>query len=352
MSMVTPAQAMWNQRATLAAREARFRAMIDAVGMPGDMSLSQWATLFTYALEFRPDLILELGRGRGNSTCCFLEAASVLRSARRPCRVVSLCLDDDWQTHTAPRLRALGIPRGWFAAGDILVGDLLQYDPGPALEGANRCLVFWDAHGFDIAEWVLGNLLPRLQGKTHAVLMHDLSDVRYCGMRTDRGYGAGGVWKGERGDGEYFWLGHIGARVPQAISAVDFTARNRLPLHSADESLHEELGKDADKLAQMRALLPPDLFSLEAHWFYFSPNEATGPVHYPRWAPRPAPQPAPRPAPAPAPQAAAPAPQAAPAPLPCAAAAWTAPTRPGLVRRALRGLARRVRHAVFDRKAG
>ncbi len=92
MIHATPGQAFWNQRHVLAALSPRLRTMIDAVAHPRDMTLSQWAQLIAFTLEFRPDLILELGRGFGNSTCCFLESARHLEENGSSCRLVSLCL--------------------------------------------------------------------------------------------------------------------------------------------------------------------------------------------------------------------------------------------------------------------
>jgi cephalosporin hydroxylase len=49
-------------------------------------------------LEFKPDLILELGRAMGNSTAAFTNAANLLGPSA--CRVLSLCLSYEW--HSMP----------------------------------------------------------------------------------------------------------------------------------------------------------------------------------------------------------------------------------------------------------
>jgi len=280
-SLPTPGQAFWNQRHQLAASAPRLRALIDAVGRPTDLSPFQWAQLFALTLEFEPDLIIELGRGWGNSTCCFLEAARVLRPWHL-CKLLSLSLDDDWTVRTMPRLRGLATP-DWLAAGEFLQTNILTYDFAPVLATSQRCLVFWDAHGFDVAECVLGRLLPLLADKTHIVAMHDLCDLRYCSP--PREYGTCGLWKGENATEPAFWLGHIFSRVGQAISIVDFTTRNRLPLHSADESLHAELAADPVKRVELTEMLGNDLVSLVAHWFWFSLNEATEAITFPASGP-------------------------------------------------------------------
>lgn len=275
-ALPTPGQAFWNQRRQLAASAPRLRALIDAVGRPTDLCPFQWAQLFALTLEFKPDLIIELGRGWGNSTCCFLEAARILHP--RTCKLLSLSLDNDWVVRTRPRLRGI-VSDDWLAAGELLRTDIRTFDFAPVLADSKRCLVFWDAHGFDVAERVLGRLLPLLESRAHIVAMHDLCDLRYCSPSCE--YGDCGLWKGEIATEPCFWLGHVFSRVPQAISIVDFTTRNALPLHSADESLHTELGDIPAKMTELRRLLEDDFVSLQAHWFWFSLNEAKGPVTFP-----------------------------------------------------------------------
>src|SRR5262249_39193126 len=162
------------------------------------------------------------------------------------------CLSDDWYRLTRPTLGELA-SADWLAAGDLRQADILTTDFAPIVADARRCLVFWDAHGFAVAERVLGHLLPLLQGRPHMVAMHDMSDLRYCSP--SRAYGPYGLWQGEDGGEPSFQLGHIHSRVGQAISIVDFTTRNQLPLHSAEESLHAELASDPAKHATLQQQL-------------------------------------------------------------------------------------------------
>jgi hypothetical protein len=282
---ISPGQALWNQREAIAALRDQFKALRAAVDHPSDLNLYQWAELAAFALEFRPDLIIELGRGFGNSTCCFIEVAHRLGGADA-CRVVSVCLNDDWFSHSVPRLSAI-VPPEWFAPAQIQVGNLLEYDVAPVLAYAKRCLVFWDAHGYKIAEWVLGKLLPQLVGKRHFVLMHDLSDSRFEVSGPE--YGEQGLWQGTdetiwrctRAITPTFWIGHVSSSVPQTISVVDFTSRNQLPLHSAAQSLHREIASHPARMAELKELLGDELFSLQAKWFWFTLDEASTPLSFP-----------------------------------------------------------------------
>jgi len=243
------------------------------VDHPTDFTLFQFAQLTALALEFRPDLILELGRGFGNSTCAFTEAANQLSA---PCRVVSLCDCGSWEDFTLPRLRAV-VDDDWFGPLSALQADIVQFDFEPILDPAKRTLVFWDAHSFDIAECVLGKILRSIAGKAHVVAMHDLSDLRYCSPPEGPDYV---LWKGSDAGQGRFHIAHIYSKVPQAISVLDFACRNRLTLESADHSIHTFIGSDPARLEEMRKLLG-DLFSLNAYWYWFSLNEHPGPYCFP-----------------------------------------------------------------------
>lgn len=278
---ISPGQALWSQRETIAALRGRFIALSAAVGGPTDLNLYQWAEFAAFALEFRPDLIIELGRGLGNSTCCFIEVAHQFGGAKA-CRVLSLCQSDDWFSHTVPRLKRV-VPSEWFAPAQTEICNLLEYDVTPALERAGRCLILWDAHGFDIAEWVLAKLLPQLIDKPHLVLMHDMSDTQFETPGPE--YGGNSIWKGTNATTPAFWLGRVFSRVAQAISIVDFTSRNQLPLHSAAESLHAEIANSPVRMTELKKLLGPELFSLQAHWFWFTLNEASTALSFPAYTP-------------------------------------------------------------------
>jgi hypothetical protein len=285
-SPISPGQALWNQRETIAALRDRFKALSAAVGRTTDLNLYQWAEFAAFALEFRPDLIIELGRGFGNSTCCFIEVAHRLGGVNA-CSVLSLCLSNDWFNSSVPRLKGVVSPE-WFTPAQIEMGNMLEYDVTPVLAHAERCLILWDAHGYEIAEWVLAKLLPQLADKPHLVLMHDMSDTRFEISSPE--YGETGIWKGtdatiwkgSRATTPTFWLGYIFSRVPQAISIVDFTSRNQVPLHSAAESLHAEIASDPARMAILKQVLGDELFSLQAHWFWFTLNEASRALSFPK----------------------------------------------------------------------
>ena len=272
------AEAYWNARHGLAERRQRILTLSEAVGHRVDLWPYQWAQLMAVALEYEPDVILELGRGSGNSTCAFTEAAHMLKP--HTCQVVSICLSTGWNRTSAAI--APEVPRDWFDLLQIETSNILTYDYRAALEGFDRVLVFWDAHGFDVAECVLGGILPLLADRSHLLIMHDLSDNRYM-SESSRLYGGDGLWKGGNKGSPRLKLGDIDSGVEQAVAISDFCWRNRLNLFSADHSIHERFADDPAASDEMQRLLGEELFSLQAHWRWFSLNERPGPFTFPHF---------------------------------------------------------------------
>jgi hypothetical protein len=133
---------------------------------PFDLPLENWSELYDLTVAYRPDLVLELGRGWGNSTCVFTEAAQVVG-----CRVFSIGFDSEhaWETRTAPRLEQV-VDGNWFAPLTVLQDDITTFDFEPLLAGSTRALVFWDAHGTDVAEALFSGLLPALPAENKVVV--------------------------------------------------------------------------------------------------------------------------------------------------------------------------------------
>ena len=275
MPTFSPAQAYWNHRTALAGARDRILALSRAVNHSSDLWPFQWAQLMSAVMDYEPDLVLELGRGKGNSTCAFNEASNLRRGRTR---ILSLCLSDNWERETVPRLRGI-VPKTWFEPLRAVRADILDFNYEKALSGAKRVLIFWDAHGFEIAECVLGKILPLVSKLEHLVIMHDLSDTRYSSDE-QLGYGGHGLWKGNNWSGPRLKLGIIDSAVEQSVAALDFATRNHLTLDSADHSFHTSL--TPAQQAEMHIVLG-DLFETQGHWFYFSLNERPEPYKFPSY---------------------------------------------------------------------
>lgn len=280
------AQYYYDQRLRIAEDAAVLRNLIAAVDWAGDLGPAQWAQWYSVALGFAPDLILELGRGYGNSTAVFAQAARRLDRGRwtERTKIVSLCRTGDWASIVAPRIARV-VDKAWFANVDARRTDILSADYGEIIADHERVLVLWDAHGFEIAELVLGDILPRLVDRRHLVLVHDISDNRHASV--PRSYGGQPLWKGSKWQERVgAWdsrinIGWMNSRQDQVIAVADFSARNGLEIGSADHEYAEFFAAHPAYADEMRQLLGEEFFSLIGQWAFLSLNGKEGPFHFP-----------------------------------------------------------------------
>jgi hypothetical protein len=273
------AQYYYAQRFRIREDTPILRQLIAAVDRVNDLGPAQWAQWYSVALGFAPDLIVELGRGRGNSTALFAQAARHLGTAR----IISLCQSDDWTATVAPRIASFVDPQ-WFATVEARRTDILSVDFEAMLAAHRRVLVLWDAHGFEIAELVLGEILPRLANRDHLVLMHDISDNRYAGV--PRSYLGQPLWKGSEwqrrsGADSRVNIGWMNSMQDQVIALADFAARNDLEIGSADHEYTTYFDSHPDRAAEMRDRIGAELFSPIGHWAFLSLSGKQGPFHFP-----------------------------------------------------------------------
>lgn len=270
-----------HQQGTITANQQRVRALHEAVDDSTSLSLNQWVHFHALALEYQPDLFIEIGRGFGNSTVAFVEA---LNHYNPQGRVYSMCLADSWDAVTLPRLKAF-LPDEWFAPLDAQIIDIREVDFERVVGDARRVMVLWDAHGLVVADCVLSRLLPRIADREHLVVMHDISDGRYC--ENPLSYEGKPFWRGQ----ETGWtsetarlkLGWIDTVVEQTIPALDFLTRNGLELASADHFVKTEISRNPALLQQLRDSYPEGFFSDVNHWAFFSLNDAPGPYNFPAY---------------------------------------------------------------------
>jgi len=255
-------------------------ALIDATRAEHDLTTPQWAQWYSVALGFQPDLIVELGRSKGNSTALFCQAASRLGGTR----IISLCQSRDWVDETLPRLQSV-VPAGWFDPLEARMADILDVDYAALVKGAQRVLLLWDAHGFEIAETVLGRILPLIADRPHLVLMHDISDNRYAGV--SRSYEGQPLWKGstwDKGTGRSTNRVNIGwmtSLQDQVIAIADFATRNEIEIGSADHEYACFFTGHPGSADEMRRVLGDRFFSPSAHWAFFSLTGKEPPFHFP-----------------------------------------------------------------------
>jgi tetratricopeptide (TPR) repeat protein len=172
------------------------------------------------------------------------------------------------------------VPPSWLSHLEAREEDIAAADFDAIVGDAGRVLILWDAHGYHIAEHVLGRLLPAVADRPHLVLAHDISDVRYEAPAPRPVGERYGLWRGNDWSGPRVRLGHLDSCVEQAVAMVDFTSRNQVALRTAAEDIHHAIGAHAFRVEQMERTLD-DLWAPYAHWCHFSLNERPGPYRFP-----------------------------------------------------------------------
>ncbi|MBK5292802.1 MAG: hypothetical protein JJE04_14150 [Acidobacteriia bacterium] len=254
----------------------------DLVDSKTNLSMPQAVALFATALDFRPDTIIELGRGAGNSTAVFAQAASILAGLK----VHSFCISNAWHDETIPKLEGM-VSKEWLGRIVEYNQDLTQYDFSGILNESQRVLLFWDAHGFEIAEHVLAHIMPLIQDKPHLILCHDISDRRLLPDK-NMDYEGKRPWRGmtdyydQPDEFARLYIEWADTIVDQVLPIFDFCIRNKISLHSADYEYREGLANDPVDSEEVFRMLPCIATDSKFHYGWFTLNESSGPRRFPR----------------------------------------------------------------------
>jgi len=270
----SPAKAIWENRQLLTEWMPEIRGvrsvLQEAMGGPRDFVRQQWLQIASLVYDFKPDLIIELGRGYGNSTCAMSVAAKMLRPAL--CRIVSCCLANEFNRISRPYLEQHLSDPGILAPLEAIETDILTFDFNPFIKDAKRVFVFWDAHGFDVARTILTNLLQKLKDCPHVAVIHDMADLAY--MPADlRAFDSYPKWMRYGTADPKYVLGNVGGQYEEVIALVDFVSRNKMEIRSAESSYFP--GLSLDQVRELETLFGDD-FSQFGFWYYFSLNWAEG----------------------------------------------------------------------------
>ncbi len=281
MQETTPARALLKQLAFLTSHRNRIdelqSAMVDVIGKPQDLLAHQWPQLLSIGLEFKPDLIIELGRGYGNSTLIFTEVAN---QVGQPCKVVSICISDAWRTISYPKL-SLRFGAEYFQSVECVERDIRAFDFAPVLKNAKRVLVFWDVHDLDVSRFLVSKLFPDLQNKEHLVLVHDTADANYV-PEAARRYEETAFWLETcKGPPPLYRIGDLYSYYVEGVVLVDFAARNGIDLINAEKSFHTEL--TAAQRSHIESTLGIPNAATHGFWLYFSLQNAKYSLTFPTY---------------------------------------------------------------------
>ncbi len=244
--------------------------MYKAVNRPVDLSFTQWLQLYTIVLEFSPDLIIELGRGYGNSTCVFTEAVNKAGKGR----VISIGYDSElgWEKTTLPHLQKIIDPQ-WLEKLHVINQDILKTDFAEIVGQAKRVLLFWDAHAMKLAQYLLANLFPILQKREHLIIVHDITDAKNTQMDT--------TYKNDMPT--FIWINNLACPFEEIIPIIDFISRNGITYDTPAESVVRFLredeqassGRAKELMMVWNELVGSSTLMSDSHMIYFDINNKT-----------------------------------------------------------------------------
>ncbi len=261
--------ALWIQRYQLHKARPRLEKLAKTINRITDLGISQYAQLYAITLQFKPSLIIELGRGWGNSTAIFTQAANQLPQTRK---VLSICLSNDWQQHISGKISQIVEPE-WFDKLDARVANILDLPLQHYIRIQDSILFLWDAHGMDIAEHVLGKILPKLKGYKHLVLVHDVTDVRY--NKHLKQYDNNSLWKkycDDNLDNPYLIINNMASMFEEIIPILDFTNRNDILINSVEHDIRNFVYRNRDRKHELVSILGKNMASSLSSIHYFSLN--------------------------------------------------------------------------------
>jgi predicted O-methyltransferase YrrM len=235
---------------------------LDVIALPDFLSRLQGYALAAVADHLNADVILDLGSGPGNS-------AAVFSAARPNASIHSFDLEDLW-----PKTRESLEPLGIGANVLFHLGDMTQVDFAPLVRDATSVLVFWDAHGYSVADHVLGHIMPLVADKRHLVVCHDMSHKKFA----SRGYEGKPLWRGMNsfghwpGETAFVTIGWTVSAVDQVVPIIDFCNRNDIEFRSFDGDIHVSATQEQrSRLAEQLDMQPLPA----VHMGYFTMGETS-----------------------------------------------------------------------------
>lgn len=262
--------ALWKQRAVIAKSKKQLEDLAKAINRIGDSGISQYVQLYAMVLEFKPTVIVEIGRGYGNSTAVFTDSANLLPQTRK---VISICLSSNWQTEVIPRLSQI-VSKNWFDKLDTYTENIVDIDLKKFINKNDRILFFWDAHGFTVGEHILSNILPLLQKNKHLILVHDILDVRY--HLHLKNYKGAGVWNGYQDQNEnnkFLIINSMASAFEEIIMLNDFLERNNIKIHSVEHEIRSYIINKKNRASEIDNYLGSEMSLPTTSLYWFSLNE-------------------------------------------------------------------------------
>jgi len=264
--MIDFASSLWSHRKDLIDSKERLLKLREAVNHPGDQDFADWFKLYALVLEYSPDLIIELGRAYGNSTCVFTEAINKIGKGK----VVSIDYDGGklWQNKTLSRLQKL-IDVQWVDKLTIIHEDIMKIDFTEITSQGQRILLFWDAHGLEVAKYLIAHLFPLLQKKEHLIVVHDMIDTKHSPISPSyENYES------------LFWVNNLACDFEEIVPITNFITHNDIIFDTTGDSItrfleeNEQTSPDRSKELEsiFKKLVGDSDELITSHMIYFDIN--------------------------------------------------------------------------------
>ena len=153
-------------------RTVLFDKIYDCIDSKNDWSIIEFILLYGMTSDFKPDCILELGRGKGNSL--YTISLSIDDLEYSPKSVISISLEKECVIRRINA--AVGRDTSYKLNQSITIRakDFLKWDYS-ILQQRDNILIFYDIHGAKPMQHFIAKIIPLLQQKRHMVIFHDFS---------------------------------------------------------------------------------------------------------------------------------------------------------------------------------
>jgi cephalosporin hydroxylase len=282
-SLANPGQALWSQREAVQDALPRLESLLDVIFPINQLTMlpEDYPKLCAAVMDLQPDLVIEVGRLFGNSTCILAEAAERLGHTK----VLSMCLTDRWFTTTLPKVEPL-VSKAWLDNLDARVMNFVDLDVEGALKGHERVFVMVDAHSWEVAEFLLAEVMPRLRSRQHVVWVHDIvvpthySEVRerYAPEkpRYINRYNGKGIWKDDENarSHEFIFANGLAGSYPEFLALVDFAQRNGIDFRGVEEDVRREVDERPERRAELLERFGERMYSPFSGFAWFTLQSA------------------------------------------------------------------------------
>ncbi len=150
-------------------QKAFLQDLCERLDAANDFPFDDWEILFHLLENYNPSLILEVGRGAGNTTCVFLDYCHRHSHAR----LISVDLYDNWHQHSAGLLPQAILEKAEPHA--LLHQDFADFNCHTVTGGQwDKLFIFWDLSDRDATERLVSKMLPPLANRDVIVAVHDV----------------------------------------------------------------------------------------------------------------------------------------------------------------------------------